>query len=404
MTVLSQVTRVLKEVQVKKKTRFSDTSKKMLTNLFQKMRSADQDWTNDIRVEKIDFTKGAFPRGKDFHYWPTAIKQEITHLSTQAYQFRFKIRGHHLFVCMVFPSSKTHAEINRFIKSAVHRIYLWYSMAFAYNPGHCAQTLNIYLYLTDMKKELPRTKDHAIQQINVNTGITTSCSPVVEIHLFREEEWFKVLIHESFHCLGLDFSEFDFKASNAAILSMFPVKSDVRVFETYCEMWAEILNIMMIVFLKRSKSTNFNNIDSLITKVEHMVDLENKWSLFQCAKVLDYYGLSYTELYESSDKAHLKRQLRYKEDTHVLSYYILKSIFMYFADDFVSWCADHNHGSINFNKGSGNHVSAYCDFIRQRHRDPGYLAIAEQLDGWFSEHTNVLNPILNTLRMTVYEM
>jgi hypothetical protein len=63
--------------------------------------------------------------------------------------------------------------------------------------------------------------------------------------LYRMEEWFKVFIHETFHCLGLDFSGMNVSNSNKQILQLFPGCSrdmDVRVYETYCEIWAETLD------------------------------------------------------------------------------------------------------------------------------------------------------------------
>jgi hypothetical protein len=59
-------------------------------------------------------------------------------------------------------------------------------------------------------------------------------------------------MHETFHSFGLDFSErHSQNESNQIILSLFPAvdkKTDIRLFETYCEMWAEIFNLMFYLF------------------------------------------------------------------------------------------------------------------------------------------------------------
>ena len=170
--------------------------------------------------------------------------------------------------------------------------------------------MNIYLYMTNLKKTLPRI-GKPIKEINANTAFTTSCQPSTEMHLFREEEWFKVFIHETFHNLGLDFSEFDHTKTNAEILTIFPVKSDVRLFETYCEMWAELLNCMFITFY----GPGSREPETLIKKTAQLVDKERVFSMFQCAKVLHFYGLDYVDLYERTQKSHMIRLTKYKEET-----------------------------------------------------------------------------------------
>jgi hypothetical protein len=275
--------------------------------------------------------------------------------------------------------------------------------------------MNIYLYFTDLLKMLP-SSGKPIKEIHANTAFTTFCKPTTEIHLFREEEWFKVLIHETFHSLGLDFSEFDHSDTNKQILSIFPVNSDVRIFETYCETWAELLNTMFIVFYSTDKSPD---LEKLIKKTEGLLDQERMFSLFQCVKILDFYGLDYSDLYERTQAAHLRRLYRYKENTHVLSYYILKSIFIFFINDFVEWCVDHNNKSLlNFNKTPSilnKNMEEYCGFIKEHYNRNEYTALIKLIDSWYENlrdenlryekinfnNNNIIE--LKTLRMTILE-
>ena len=70
--------------------------------------------------------------------------------------------------------------------------------------------MNIYIFLTDLKKKLPEHTGQEIGKINVNTGFTMTCRPKSNIVIYRKEEWFKVLIHETFHNFGLDFFVYNF--------------------------------------------------------------------------------------------------------------------------------------------------------------------------------------------------
>ena len=67
--------------------------------------------------------------------------------------------------------------------------------------------LHIDIFLTPLKKIFPKKKMSQIDVINVNSGFSNfGCRNTANITIYREEEWVKVLIHELFHNLNLDFS------------------------------------------------------------------------------------------------------------------------------------------------------------------------------------------------------
>ena len=49
-----------------------------------------------------------------------------------------------------------------------------------------------------------------LDQDNCNTAVTYACAIKGECLIYRKEEWFKVLIHETMHALCLDFSGFTY--------------------------------------------------------------------------------------------------------------------------------------------------------------------------------------------------
>jgi hypothetical protein len=262
--------------------------------------------------------------------------------------------------------------------------------------------------LTDLKKVLPNNTN-IIKQENANTAFTTSCKKHTEINLFRKEEWFKVLIHESFHCTGLDFSELEHSVSNKKVLTIFPVNSDVRLFETYCEMWAEILNVMFISYNKTNTIENLNeDINKLIVKMEKLLYYERLFSLFQCAKVLHFFGIKYNNLYEKDLTSMKLRAMKYKEDTNVLSYYIIKSIYMFYVNDFIEWCVENNNYngivSLNFNKNDET-INSYIEFIKEHFLNSCYISSLAIFEEWFKNinEKSVSYEIYNTLRMCVHE-
>ena len=382
------------------KTQFSIKSKQIIEQLFNQIRNS-----NDMAIlEEFNIIKkhsDEIDYGKNFDWCPPEVKTQIKKMEKLQYQSEFEVGGRDVTVYLICNSKTT---VQAF-QEVISKVYTWLSIAFQYSSIKCSKRMNIYLHFTDLKKVLPK-QGEPIREIHANTAFTTFCKPSTEIHLFREEEWFKVLIHESFHCLGLDFSEFDHSETNKQVLSMFPVNSDVRIFETYCETWAELLNTMFITFYS---SNNSSDNQTLIRTVCLLLDQERIFSMFQCVKVLNFYGLDYSDLYEKTTKAHLNRLHRYKESTHVLSYYIIKSIFMFYLNDFIEWCVDHNEQVLNFNKEPRQikkNMTEYCDFIGERYNSAEYTRILSIIDSWFENiHPHKMKSVeLQTLRMTMYEL
>jgi len=377
------------------KTRFSMKSKKLLSNIFEHMLNGEKAFSNaKIKDKWIDFEKDKLPKGFDYDYSPEIARNEIESMQKFGCLYNFIINKRNIQVAIIMPRTNiSKNDCNEKIK----RIFIWLYIATKYSAYECSRNLNIFIYLTDLKKNFPSNHKH-IQQENANTGFTTTCNSASEIHIYRYEEWFKVLLHETFHNLGLDFSGVNNDGINKCVYNIFPLKCEKKYFETYCEMWAEIINTMFVSFLSSKKK----NIENMIKKTTDILNIEREFSLFQCAKILHFYGMKYTDLYENTPSATHARMHKYKETTPVFSYYILKSIMMFFIHEYIDWCATHNQLSINFNKNPNNLIK-YCEFIREHYKNDSYLNALTSIEN------NILNkkiskPIMETLRMTVYEI
>jgi hypothetical protein len=108
---------------------------------------------------------------------------------------------------------------------------MWFYVLNKYSTKNCSETLNLYFYFTSLYKKIPESNltNTILDEYNVNTAFTRTCPSNSEIVIFRKEEWFKVLIHESFHNFALDFSDIDSEQGNNYILNIFPVNS-IEVF------------------------------------------------------------------------------------------------------------------------------------------------------------------------------
>jgi hypothetical protein len=174
-------------------------------------------------------------------------------------------------------------------------------------------------------------------------------------------------------------------------------------------MWAEIINVMFISYNKNSNIENLDeNINKLVLKTEKLINTERIFSLFQCAKVLHFFGIKYNNLYENDLYSKKVRTSRYKEETQILSYYIIKSIYMFFVNDFIEWCVENNETNgivtLNFNKTNEN-IDSYIEFIEEHFLNSSYTSSLTIFENWFQNitHLSVSKEIYNTLRMSVNE-
>ena len=119
--------------------------------------------------------------------------------------------------------------------------------------------LEVSIFLTPFKKKLPSNSRDTIGSNHVNTGLSSAgCNTTSRIVIYRNEEWFKVLIHELFHNLDLDFSTMNIlKSARKSYSYKFEIKSEYNIYETYCEIWARILNVAIKSFLKTDSREKF---------------------------------------------------------------------------------------------------------------------------------------------------
>ena len=381
----------------------SETSMNMIIQIIQKMEHATKSWNAmDIQTTTIlDVPKGD-------HY--IHIIGEIKHILEtnipfgKKYSFSIGSRTFHInivdFVSSLKPTN--HEQTTAKMDAMIRKIYVWLFVCTSFSNAKCSPIINIYIYLTNKNKMLPKMKI-PLDTIHINTAFTTACSNNRnEIYIYRKEEWFKVLIHESFHSFGLDFAGMTEEKTNQQMFSIFPIKCDLRLYETYTETWAEIINVIFISVNSYSCKEQSISMRKLKHIIEKNMYNEMLFSAFQCVKVLHHNDFKYRELYEMSNDSILKR-MNYKENTNVFSYYILKSILIYHYNDFIEWCYA-NNGSIKFEQSETN-IFGFILFIKSKQKTNAFLRTIDFLENWFSKNKNkhAEKWVLQTTRMSITE-
>lgn len=393
-----------------KSTKLSTGSKIMISEIITTMKKATSTFSYKSTILDLYFDKSFdFPKGESYDYITPEIMEDFENISKigKHYSFSIGIRTFNIYIIKPCDNDNddNKKKMYHLIDKMIHKIYVWLFVCNHYANSECSPIINIYIYLTNHKKILPSFHNslHGSYQLeidrhNANTAFTLACPHSKnEIYIYRFEEWFKVLIHESFHCFGLDFARMSQEMVHKKMFSIFPINYDLRFYETYCEMWAEIINIIFISVNSYSSNETKINMNKLIKTIENHLYLEQMFSLFQCAKVLNFYGLTYRDILQKSNK------IQYKEKTSVFSYYILKSIVMFYYNDFIEWCYIHNNKSLEFTK-TQNNINQFFEFIKTRYNSDEYINSISIFENWFSNQNQNNNTfILNTLRMSISE-
>ena len=293
-----------------------------------------------------------------------------------------------------------------YYKTYAHRVYMWLSMIS--KKSTCVETLTIYVYLTPFKKQLPENKSESIGPVHANTGYTYRCEKENEIVIYREEEWFKVVLHETMHAFGNDFSTDEGSSSAIKQLFSLPPGISIRMSETYSEIWARIMNVVFQTYFKNPPSLESRSALQFKKNVEFYLHLESIFSLYQCIKILDFMGVNYQLLIADSD--HSKKMIRsfYRENTNVFAYYVLTSVLLNNHDAFLSWCVKHNGPGLNMFRVKTTQ-SEFIELIESCYKKNELLQkivetekkVARDYQKAISSHSSRDKELVTTLRMTI---
>ena len=386
----------------------TNNTKFLLTKLYEEILDAFKyinkcNINNNYTIKKIqhvsEITK---PQNFNANSFPEIVRNYIDKSMMSEICYTFSLYERKIKIYFITETNDIEANIdiyNKYLKS----VAMWLCILNIYSSKECSKRISIYFYLTSLEKVLPRSNIVILDEINVNTAFTTTCPVDSEIVVFRKEEWFKVFIHETFHNFGLDFSMMNNNDINRCILNILKVNSLVNSYEAYTEFWAEIINALFCSFYALK---DINDVNEFLSNSELFINFEITYSLFQLTKTLDFMGLSYNDLYSNSKQSVIVRENLYKEKTHVLSYYIIKTILLNNYQGFLSWCNSNNLSLLNFKKTTGN-LNEFCLFIHKNYKKRELLNNIYQTHLFLSKiqrKKENYKYILSNLRMSICEL
>lgn len=160
-------------------------------------------------------------------------------------------------------------------------------------------------FLGKHKKYLPDVTNvpKIITPANVNSGASIEGTIVM---IWREEEFYKVLIHELIHYFGIDFCQNDtvYEEIEKIFRDNFKIHGIDKVNESYTEALAIFIN--SIIFSVINSKT-----------FDEVIKTEIIFSRFQVAKILNYFGIT-----KFNDIGKIN------QSTSITSYYVVKYLFL----------------------------------------------------------------------------
>ena len=336
------------------------------------------------------------PKTYDSRYFPKTIKDYIHANIKYQLTYQCDVNGRSVKIIFALFTEGDVANIKKYNHSA-RFIYTWLYICGLNSLRKCSKTLHIYLYFTPICKLPPDSSTVVLGAEHVNTAFTYNCIPHGEIVLYREEEWKKVFIHETFHSFGLDFGDYQYDNIKKQLHGIFPVKSDFELTETYTETWARIMHSAFVSYFSLKDKKNKNE---FLLHMNFALEIERIFSLQQLIRVIQIMGLKYGDLYKRCDTCQMLRQNMYREDTHVLAYYVLTGILMNDYGGFLSWCTTHNVNMYKFDTIPRN-MSSFLALFQSYHDCD---SLKESLACIMRHLKKTKHPIANTMRMSVMEM
>ena len=285
---------------------------------------------------KNDFKQ---PEGKNSRYFPAHIQKYITANEQSQLIFSCGNVGQREIQVIFTLFGEVNIEL---YTQYVKMIYIWLHICGNYAEKYCTDNLNVFIYPTPFTKQLPTSPATTIGPEHINTAFTMACAKNGQIIIFREEEWFKVFLHETFHSYGLDFATNDHAGLKNVLREIFPINSDFDIYEAYTETWARLINCAFCSFNALPVK---NDQKGFLLNLNFCLEMERMFALYQCIKVLGFMGLQYKDLLTKNNT--FLRKL-YKENTHVFAYYIMTAIFLNDSTGFMLWCKKNNTRLLKF--------------------------------------------------------
>jgi hypothetical protein len=264
------------------------------------------------RSLKVDGDMSGLRKYISSAYFPETLFEEIEKYTYKGIKVDYIIHDVNV-QCEIFYLPKTTSRQDLRILFEILSFMVFYCRMLSTHPMQC---MNINLILSPIKK---RANTVTLDAYHVNSGYTTLHEPqgTASVIIYRKEEVIKVLIHELLHSFAMDVKHY---TSDDIILKQmgfkFQVKSPrgVRLNEALTDAYACVLNVCIASIVYKKDFKFFRR----------LMEKERKYICRRGWQVAMMLGIL-------RKNTHI-----YVETTHVMSYYVIKSLVFHHLDDFIA--------------------------------------------------------------------
>lgn len=211
-------------------------------------------------------------------------------------------------------------NINDLVNNIIIITKWLYNIKLQKNPTYI-NNITIYYFNIPIKKKIYNIniKYKFLSSKNVNSGLSYMNN---NIYIYREEEAYKVLIHELIH--ALDFFSFE---NNIISYNIGNISYPIIIDEAITELIAQFLHCLFYIYNK-----------NLLDKFKYLYYLENIFNWYNTVKIFKFYGIKQFDIDEIKEK--------FNQSSNIYSYYILKSLFCLDFYKFIHILIDYNYNNI----------------------------------------------------------
>lgn len=347
-----------------------DLSKKTIMRFWKMIdvaykRTVEEQICSSATIKQRD-TSTYIPRG---HYIPHSISQYIDTMLLEVVVHTCKIGK--LRITIHYGQFRGHKKSLAHIKRIVTLISSWFLICCSHALPECQNNLSLFIYPTPATKELPRSRASVLGPDDINSGFSHVCVNDGRFCIFREEELFKVFIHESLHAFGLGIMGSEEKFLSKEIGHILSIDSRIMPDESYVETWARIMNVMFSCYSKTRKEKDF------VQYVHFSLAIEREFSFLQAKKVLAFNNLTLENCLDKESS--IAKQL-YRENTPVFSYYVIVAALMDNMQAFVDWCQYNNKLLFQY-KNTRENSKRFFQLVKdsiENYEEPSYYSDTEK--------------------------
>ena len=298
----------------------------------------------------------------DNPYIDTAIKEFIfnTPATFLVYTLPYKNKIINIkFVEYSKISQSYLSNLDKIVKNMLAQIYLVSQLSI--NDLCSKDGFSVIIFMSPYKRKLEKKQGDILGAKNVNGGFCYGCKSKGEIIVYRKEEFFKVFSHELIHNFGVDTNMWKFmaaaKVNNSKEYKIYNKfvdnysldgENDIVPQEALVEFWGVFLNNTIYSYVYSNNcnlSTHKQKLKIFKEMFKKIMEFEITHSLLQTTKILQHNNISYLDILSNS------KDISYRENTHIFSYYVLKLFLLYNYSAFINTNITTSNGkSIYFQK------------------------------------------------------